>query len=128
MRATMPYLGLSEIGVTRKLSTRVVRRRGSLLQSVPIPNGAFARVAGHFEVLRQLETVGGAGVLAKPAEHAARSVISEMRENLAPRSIVALPAHHNQVFRASQRAQIARNAQRLPSIRIDIQPRRPAIA
>src|SRR5438874_843482 len=49
----------------------ITRGCGSLLQTVPVPDGSFAGVIGHFEILRQFEGVGGASILAQPAKHAA---------------------------------------------------------
>src|SRR3989338_9233502 len=45
--------------------------RGAFLEQVAVPDGALAGVVGEFEILRELEGVGGAGVLAAAAEHAA---------------------------------------------------------
>src|SRR5580692_11543736 len=106
----------------------VMSGRGPSFQPMAIPNRAFTAVTGHFEILRQFQTVRGTSVFAQAAEHAARSIVSESGKNLAPRRIVTQPAHDDQIFRTSQRTQIARNAQRLPSLRIHVQPRRPAIA
>ena len=95
---------------------------------MPVPNCAFARVGGHFKILRELQTVSGASVLTKSAKHAARGVVGECRQDLAPRGVVALPANDDQVLRAGQRTKIASNAQRLAGFRVDIEPGRAAIA
>src|SRR5271170_6113782 len=94
------------------LLTGVMRWRGPSFQTMAIPNRAFAAVTRHLEVLRQFQTIRGASIFAQSAEHAARSVIRKSGQNFAPRSIVAQPTHDNQILRASQRTQIARNAQR----------------
>ena len=94
---------------------------------MPVPDSALAGERRHFEILRELEAIGGARVFAKAAEHAARSVVGECGQHLAARGIVTLPTNHNQVLRARQRAQIARDTQRFACLRIDIQPRRSAI-
>ena len=81
-------------------------------EAVAIPDGAFAGVVGHLEILRQFQAIGGAGVFAEAAEHAARSIVGKSGENFAPRGFVAMPADDDQVFRARQRAKIACDAQR----------------
>jgi len=43
-------------------STCVVCGRWSDLETVPIPNGAFAGVVGHLEILGEFETIRGASV------------------------------------------------------------------
>jgi len=107
---------------------RVSRRRGAFFQAVPVPNRALARIGSHFEILSELEAVGRAGILAESAEHAARSVVSEVGQHLAACGVIAMPADHDQIFRAGQRAQIAGDAQRLARFRIHVQARRAAVA
>src|SRR6266446_2803368 len=99
----------------------------SLFEAVTIPDRTFAREVGHFEILRQFQRIHGASILAESTEHAPRSVIRKVSQHFPSRGIVALPAHHNQVFRACQRAQIAANTKRLARFWIIIQPRRTAI-
>src|SRR6266436_2603709 len=101
----------------------VARWCRALFEPVPVPDGAFAREIRHLKILRQFQRIRRARILAQPAEHAARSVIREKSEHLAPRRVIPLPAHHNQVLRARQRAQIAADAQRLARFRIIVQPR-----
>src|SRR4029077_7276832 len=101
---------------------------GAFLEPVTIPDRAFPAVVGHLKVLCQFQCVGWTGVFTQTAKHAARSVIGERGQNLSPRRVVSLPAHHNQVLRAGQRAQVARDAQRFPGLRIFVQPRRSAKA
>ena len=60
-------------------SVRIQHRRGAFFQAMPVPDRALARIRSHLEILRELEAIGRAGILAKPAEHAARSIIREMR-------------------------------------------------
>ena len=103
-------------------------RSGSNFQAVPIPDGAFAIVMSHLEILSQLKAIGGASVLAQSAEHAARSVVSERGQNFSPCGVVSQPSHHDQVFRAGQRAQIAGNAKQFARLGIHVQPRCAAIA
>jgi hypothetical protein len=110
-----------------KLSGVVCRSRPNF-QSVAIPDSAFTVVMSHLEILSQLETIGGASVLAQSAEHAARSVVSERGQNFSPRGVISQPSHHDQVFRARQRAQIAGNAERFARLRVHVQPRCAAIA
>src|SRR5438445_1710883 len=109
-------------------SANVSRRRRSLLQAVAVPNRPFTGIGGHLKILRQFQTIGGTSILAKAAKHAARGVVGKRGEHLAPRSVVALPANYNQVFRAGQRAKIARDAQRFAGFWTVIEPRRAAIA
>jgi hypothetical protein len=111
----------------KKLSG-VMCRSGSNFQAVPIPDGTFTVVMSHLEILGQFETIRGASVLAQSAEHAARSVVSECGQNFSPCGVVPQPSHHNQVFRAGQRTQIAGNAQRFARLRIHIQTRCATIA
>src|ERR1700723_1370960 len=98
-----------------------MRGGGSSFKAMATPTRAFAAVACHLKSLRPFQAIRGGGLFAQAAEHAARSIVRESGKNLAAGSIVAQPAHYNQIFRASQRAQIARNAQRLPSFRIHVQ-------
>src|SRR6267142_587657 len=109
-------------------SARIPGGRGALFEPVPVPDCAFAREVRHLEILRQFQRIRGASILAKPAEHAPRSVVGKKSEHLAPRGVIPLPAHHNQVLRACQCAQIAPDAQRLAGLRIVVQPWRAAIA
>ena len=106
----------------------VSRRSRSLLEPMPVPDCAFTRVGGHFEILRELQTIGRASVLTKSAKHAARGVVCECRQDLTSRGVVALPANDDQIFRAGQRTKIASNAQRLAGFWIDIEAGRAAIA
>jgi hypothetical protein len=106
---------------------RVMRRGRANFQTVPVPDGAFAAETGHLEILRQFQAISWAGVFAQTAEHAARSVIRKCSQNFAPCGVVPQPSHHNQIFRACQRAQIAGNAKRFAGFGIDVQSRRPAI-
>jgi len=94
---------------------------------MPVPDRTLARIGSHFKILRQFKAVRGAGVLAKAAEHAARSIVRKIGEHFATGGIVAMPANHDQIFRARERAQIARDAKRFPGIRIHIQARRATI-
>src|ERR1035438_6630281 len=103
-------------------------RLGTFFEHLAIPDGAFAGVAGQFEVLRQLERVHRASVFAQPAEHAAGCVVDEGRQLFALGLLVALAGDHDEVLRAGQRAQVAGNAQRLAVVRVDVEPRRAAIA
>src|SRR6266481_4010351 len=105
----------------------VACRRWPLFEAVTIPDRAFAREVGHFEILRQFQRIYGASIFAESAEHASRSIIGESRQHFPSRGVVTLPAYHDQVLRAGQRAQIAANTQRLVRLRIIVEPRRPAI-
>src|ERR1700680_3412081 len=87
-------------------STNVPRRRGALLQPVTIPDGAFTGIGGHLKVLRKLQEIGGAGIFTKAAKHAAGSVVGERRQHFTASEVIALPADHDQILRASQRTQI----------------------
>src|SRR5580693_5259622 len=64
-----------------------MRWRGSSFQAMAIPNRAFAAVTGHFEILRQFQTIGWASIFAQAAEHAARSIVRESGKNLAAGSM-----------------------------------------
>src|SRR5580658_11124711 len=104
-QATLSHLGMA---LLFKSGTRcylglpgVMRGRGSSFQPMAIPNRALAAITGHFEVLRQFQTIRGASIFAQSAKHAARSIIRKSSQNFAPRSIVAQPAHHNQILRTS---------------------------
>ena len=88
---------------------------------MPVPDGSFASVVGHLEVLGQLQGVGRAGVLAETAKHAPREVVGEGGQNFAAALLVALPAHDDQVFRATQRAEVAGDAEGLAGFRVVIQ-------
>ena len=56
------------------------------------------------------------------------SVVGEGGQDLAARGIIALPADHDQIFRAGQGAEIAGDAQRFAGLRIDVEARGAAIA
>src|SRR5882672_5231091 len=68
-------------------STRIPRRCRALFEPVSVPDGAFAREIRHLEILRQLQRIRRARILAQPAEHAPRSVIRKKGEHLAPRRV-----------------------------------------
>src|SRR5713226_5064251 len=110
------------------VSARVARRCGPFLEAVTVPDGPFAGVVGHLEILSQLEAVRRAGVFTQPAKHATRSVVGKESEDFPASGLVALPPDHNEVFRARQRAEVAGDAQRLPRLRVLVQTRRAAIA
>jgi hypothetical protein len=106
----------------------VLIRQRPFFKHLPIPNLAFSIKRRHLEVLRQLQRVHRASIFTQPAEHAARSVVSEVREVLALRLGVAFRRNHDQLFRTSQSAKITRDTKRLRGFRVDIQPRRASIA
>jgi hypothetical protein len=106
---------------------RVPGGRGAFFQAVPVPDRTFARVGSHLEVLRELQAVGRASVFAKPAEHAARSVVGKVGQHFAAGRVIAMPADHDQIFWAGQRAQVARDTKCFASLRIHVQARRPAV-
>jgi hypothetical protein len=106
----------------------VHRWQWTFFQSLSIPDHAFPGIAGEFEILGQLERIGGAGIFAEPAEHAPAKIVGKGREFLASRFLVAFAGDHDQVFRARQRAQVARDAEAFAGIRIDVQARRSAIS
>src|SRR3990172_7952393 len=85
--------------------------RGAFFEQVAVPDGALAGVVGEFEILRELEGVGGAGVLAAAAEHAARQIVGKVGEHLAAALVVAGPADDDQILRAGQRAEVAGDAE-----------------
>jgi hypothetical protein len=98
--------------------------------SVPVRGGdgrAFARVVGHLKILCQFQCVDRASIFAKSAEHAPRSIIRKGREHFPSCGVVALPAHYDQVLRASQSAQIAANTERFACLRIIVQARRATV-
>src|SRR5438445_652341 len=70
--------------------TGIARGCGPLLQPVTVPDGSFAGVISHFEILRQLQRIRRTGILAQPAEHAPRGVIGEVLQHFSSRRIVAL--------------------------------------
>jgi hypothetical protein len=92
-----------------------------------VPDGAFTGVIGHLEVLGQLEAVCRAGIFAEAAEHAARSVVSEIGENFSARGVVTKPADNDEVFRACESAQIASDAERFAGLGIHVEARRAAV-
>ena len=86
---------LSGLRYGRRILARVVRGRGADFEAMTIPDGAFTAVMSHFEVLRQFQAIGGAGILAEAAEHAAGRVVSEGGEDFAARGIIAQPADYD---------------------------------
>src|SRR6266700_8314146 len=109
------------------LLTGITRGCGALLQAVPVPDGSFTSVISHFEILRQFQSVRGAGAFAQPAKHATRSVVSEVRQHFSAGGIVSRPSDDDKIFRARQRAQIAADTKRFAGFRIVIQARRAAV-
>src|SRR5438094_10409752 len=105
----------------------VTCRCRSLFEAVTIPDRAFTSEIGHFKILRQFQRIHRASIFAESTEHAPGSIIAEVRQHFPARSVIALPAHDNQVFRARQRAQIAANTERLARLRVIVEPRRDAI-
>src|SRR5215467_5352383 len=110
------------------LLTGITRGCRALLQAVPVPDSSFATVISHFEILRQFQSIGGAGVLAQPAKHAARSVVSKMRQHFSASRVVSRPSDDDKIFRAGQGAQIASDAKRFAGFWIVIQARRAAVS
>jgi hypothetical protein len=106
---------------------RVMRGGGADFQAMTVPDGAFAAVVGHLEILGQFEAIGGAGVFAEAAEHAAGGVVGEGGEDFSAGGVVAQPANYDQIFRARERAKIAGNAERFAGFGVDIQARGAAI-
>src|SRR5712691_6277748 len=92
----------------------------TLFQRLAIPDPAFASIAGKFEILRTFERVDGTGVFAETAEHAAAQVVGEVGELLAAGVFVARARDHDQILRAGQRTQVARNAHGLVGTWIDV--------
>jgi len=111
----------------RKKLPGVSSRRGAFFQAVPVPDRAFPGLGSHFKILSKLEAIRGAGILAKPAKHAARGVVGEISQDFTSCGVIAMPANYDQIFRARKRAQVARDAKRFPGFRIHIQARRAAI-
>src|SRR2546426_4799539 len=72
----------------------ILRRLRTLLQHLAIPDGAFAGVVGQLEVLGQLQRVGGTGVLAQAAKHAAAQVVSKIGEFLAAALLLSFACEH----------------------------------
>jgi hypothetical protein len=113
----------------RKFSLSLVQRGlWTFFQRLAIPDPAFARIAGEFEILRQFESVGGTRIFAQPAEHAAAQVVGKVGEFFAASFFVAFAGDDNQMLGTCQSAQVARNAHRLVSIGIHVQPWRTAVA
>jgi hypothetical protein len=102
----------------------VLRRLRTFFQRLAIPDPAFASVAGEFEILREFEGIDGTSVLAEATEHAAAQVVGEVGQFLAAGLLVARARYHDQIFRASQRAQVTGDTHGLVGIGINIQPRR----
>src|SRR6266852_4275161 len=100
----------------------VLRRSRSLLEHLPIPDSAFARIARQLEILRQFKCIHRTSILTEPAEHAAREVVGKSREVLAARLLVPHAVYHDQVFRTGQRVKIAGDTESLISAGIDIEP------
>ena len=89
---------------------------------MPVPNQPRARVLRKLEILGQLESVHRASVLAQPAEHAARCVIRELGQLLAPGLGVADAGDHNQLLRAGNGAEVATDAQGFVGVGVLVEP------
>src|SRR5690242_3004748 len=87
----------------------ILRGLRALLQHLSVPNGAFAGVVGELEVLSELQSIGGTGVLAEAAKHAAAQIVGEVGKLFAAGLFVALARDHNQILGTGQRAQVAGN-------------------
>jgi hypothetical protein len=107
--------------------SRVARWRGAFFEPVAVPYRTFAAIISHLEILSELQRVGGTSIFAQSAEHAARGVVGEKRQNFSPCGVVSLPANHDQVFRARERAQIACDTQRLSGFWVLVQARRTTV-
>jgi hypothetical protein len=102
-------------------------RDGSFFKRLAIPDKSLAAETSEFEVLRQLDRVDRTGVFTEPAEHATREIVSEGCELLVFGFRVALTANDDQVFRARDRAQIARDAESFAGFRVDVETGRATI-
>jgi len=110
------------------LLARVARGRGTFFEAVPVPDGAFARVIGHFKILCEFQSIGRAGVFAKAAEHATRSVVGESGEDFAARGVVAFPTDYDEIFGAGEGAEVAADAERFAGFGMIVEAGRAAIA
>src|SRR2546427_9626855 len=100
---------------------RVYDRLIPFLELLPVPFHVAPVVQTQFEILCELEARRRASVFAEAAKHASRQIKYVCGQRfLALR--VTLPADFNTMLRASQRTEIACNAQSLAVIRIVIEP------
>ena len=103
-------------------------RLRTFFERLKVPDHSFASEAGELEILSEFERICWTGVFAQSAEHAPAEIIGESNQLFSPRFLVAFACNYDQVFRAGQRAEIARYTQRLVSVRIHIQAGRAAIS
>src|SRR3989338_3459401 len=101
---------------------------GAFFEQVAVPDGALAGVVGELEILRELEGVGGAGVFAAAAEHAARQIVGKVGEHLAAALVVAGPADDDQVLRAGECAEVAGDAEGFAGLGIVVEAGGAAVA
>src|SRR5271157_4855871 len=99
----------------------------TLLKRLAVPDHAFAGVVRELEILGEFERIGRASIFAEAAEHTAAQVVGKVRQLLAAGLFIALAGDHDQVFRTSQSAQIAGNAESLVGVWVDIQARRASV-
>src|SRR6185437_16575344 len=97
-------------------------------RSSDLPDGALASVVREFEILSELESIGWTGVLAEATKHAPTQVVGEGGEFFTPCLLIAFACDNDQVFRTGQSTQVARNAECLVGIWINVQTGCPAVA
>ncbi len=99
----------------------IYRGLRTFFERLHVPDHALACVVRKLEILRQLERIRRTGILAQAAKHATAKIVGEGHEFLAPRLLVALARHHDQIFRARNSAQVARDTKCLVGIRVNVQ-------
>src|SRR5215831_7314468 len=104
---------------------RVHDRLIAFLELLPVPLHVPPIIQTQLEILREFKARRWACVFAKAAEHAARYIERILCQDFLT-FCVTLPADLDTMFRASQRAEIARNAERLARIGIVVETRRAA--
>jgi len=106
----------------------VLRGLGTFFERLAIPDPTFASVAGQLEILREFESVDRTGIFTEAAEHAAAQIVGEVGEFLTASLLVARARDHDQIFRASQCAQVAGNAHGFVGVRVDVEAGRATVA
>src|SRR5205809_762592 len=116
---------------TKHWLTLVFHSLSPLFEHLSIPDKPSARISRQLEILRQFQTISGTRFLAQRAEHATRSIKDKFIQNFFAARFAGdddLHVHGNDidaVFRTCQRAEVARDAERVVRLRIHVEARRP---
>jgi hypothetical protein len=96
---------------------------GSLLQGLPVPDQTFATVLSHLKVLREFQSIRGAGIFTEPAKHAPAEVVGKFRQFLASCHGIAFAAYNDEVLWAHDSTEVTGDAQGLVCVGVYVEAR-----